>query len=101
MPVFATLGLHGLELRQLIRGEHAAQGLRQFLVMPFKSRVHFFQRGPLSGSFELLALGFGLRALLLEDLLHFRFLRVVEAESLREHFDARTAETMARRSGWR
>ena len=100
MPVFATLGLHRLELRELIRGEHAAQGLRQFLVMPFESGVHFFRRGPLSGSFKLLALGFGLRALLLEDLLHFRFLRVVEAESLREHLDARTA-AMARRSGRR
>jgi hypothetical protein len=90
-----------LERHELVGREHAAQGLLQFLVMAFESRVHFFRRRALSGSFELFSLGLRLRVLLLEDLRNLRLLRVVEAESLREHLDTRPAAAVWRRSGRR
>src|SRR5262245_60062988 len=45
MPhVLAALGLHRLELRELIRREHATECLYQLLIMLLEGRAHFFWR---------------------------------------------------------
>jgi hypothetical protein len=57
--VLVTFRLDRFELRELIRREHAAQGLYQLLIM-------------------LPLFGFTLCTLLLENALHFGLLRIIE-----------------------
>jgi hypothetical protein len=77
--VLATFRLDRFEFRELVRREHAAQCLYQFLLMLLHRRRHFRPGGTLPGGFELLSFCFMFCTLLLEDALHFRLLRIIEA----------------------
>src|SRR5262245_27658917 len=98
LHVLATLLLQLLPLVELIRAQHALQLGQERGVVGLHLCLHLFRRRPRARGAEFLARRFVLRALFLEDALHFRLLRLVEVELLRDALERRaTAWRSARR----